>query len=536
MQKVLFLMLMSLVLPLPLWGWGKTCDVCVYGETASGCMAAIQAARMGKTVVLVAQNEHVGGMVTSGLTATDMNKHAYITGLPIEFYEKIYEYYLKPQSWFNQNREEYMVSTLKRTYTGKNDNRRIQWVYESGVAERILKDMLSEAGVKIISNARLKESKRSVCKFRSRIRSVRLTDGTKIKARQYIDCSYEGDLMAAAGVSYAVGRESCDTYHESLAGIRVHKDSSSRIKDLFPYKEGRLLPLIDSARWGKDGTADGRVQAYCYRVTLTDDVDNMIPIEVPEHYNPDYYEVLLTQILNTPDIQLKNIITFTPMPNRKTDTNHLDMFGGSYSYPEADYATRAQIAEDHKDYALGMLWFLGHDERVPQYLRDEMLRWGLAADEYPDSDHFPYQLYVREARRMVGTYVVTQKDLEKDQRPLVEDCIAIGTYPVDCHFVSTVYADGELCREGTVFQPVTPYPIPYCAIVPKREECTNLLVPVCLSASHVAFCSIRMEPQYMVLGQSAAIAACKCIDDRCRVQDFNYIRHKELFSHLPELK
>ena len=192
MRKVIFLMLMSLVLSLPSWGRGKTCDICVYGETAGGCMAAIQAARMGKAVILVAQNEHVGGMVTSGLTATDMNKHAYITGLPIELYEKLYEYYLKPQSWFNQSREEFMVSTLKRTYTGKNDNRHIQWVYESGVAERILKDMLSEAGVEIVPNVRLKECKRPVCKWGRRIRSIRLTDGTKIRARQYVDCSYEG--------------------------------------------------------------------------------------------------------------------------------------------------------------------------------------------------------------------------------------------------------------------------------------------------------------------------------------------------------
>ena len=495
-------------------------DVCIYGGSASGCIASIQAARMGKSVILVSPRNHVGGLVTSGLTATDMNKHKCIGGITAEFYGRIYEYYTDPAVWRNQTRDAFMTSTLKRTYTGKNDARRIQWVYESGVAERILLDMLTESGVKLQLGSSLAEGSGAVRKKGNRIARITLSDGTTVSAKMFIDASYEGDLMAASGVSYIVGRESRSQYGEQFAGIRIKWDYP--LTAVSPYKNGKLLPLVDKEPWGKDGDADDRTQAYCYRMTLTDDPANRVPISRPASYNPDYYEVLLAQILAKEDAQLKDFITFTPMPNRKTDTNHLDMFGGSYAYPEGSYAVRREMEKAHRDYALGQLWFLGHDERVPQHMRTEMLRWGLAADEFKDNGNFPYQIYVRESRRMKGSYIMTEKNLLKDKREDAPNSVGLGSYPLDCHFVSTVVSDGVLYREGTMFQALTPYPIAYGSLTPREEECGNLLVTVCLSASHVAYSSIRMEPQYMVLGQSAATAACLSIDAGCSVQDLNY--------------
>lgn len=505
----------------------ESCDLCVYGGSASGCIAAIQAARMGKNVTLVSPLKHVGGMVTSGLTATDMNKHACIGGVTAEFYGRIYEYYCNPAVWRNQTRDEFMQSTRKRTYTGKNDDRRIQWVYESKVAEKIMLDMLQEAGVKIIAGARLEECPQAVSKQDGRIESIRLDNGTAVSAGMFIDASYEGDLMAAAGVSYIVGRESKSEYGEEFAGIRIQHEADPSLSALSPWKDGRLLPLVDAGPWGANGEADSRTQAYCYRLTLTDDPQNSVPVEKPSSYNPDYYLMRLAQIQYKPDIQLKEIITFTPMPNRKTDTNHLDMFGGSFAYPEGSYAVRAAMEKEHRDYALGLLWFLGHDERVPERLRTEMLRWGLAADEFTDNGNMPYQIYVREARRMKGAFVMTEKNVVKEGREDAPCSIGLGSYPLDCHYVSTLVEDGVLKREGTMFQALKPYPIAYGAITPREFECGNLLVTVCLSASHVAYSSLRMEPQYMVLGQSAATAACIALDEGCGVQDVDYDTLKE---------
>ena len=510
------------------------CDVCVYGESASGVMAAIQAARMGRSAVLVSKNSHVGGLATSGLTATDINRHAVIGGLAEEFYRRIYEYYLADSVWRNQTRDEFMLSTRKRTFSGKNDSRRMQWVYESGVGERIMKQMLAEAGVEVIYGARL-DLKKGVVKSGSDIRRIVFEDGSSVAAGMFIDASYEGDLMALAGVSYIVGRESKWQYNETLAGIRLDGEIG-----MSPYADktgGRLLPYIDAGLWGEEGDADGRTQTYCYRLTLTDDPTNMIPIERPGNYDPELYEVVLARkIIGNPDVQLKDIITFTPMPNRKTDTNHLDFVGASYGYPEGDYAERERIERAHKDYALGMLWFLGNDPRVPEHLRTEMKRWGLAADEFTDSGHFPYQIYVREARRMVGQEVMTEHNVRRDFRVEARYPVGVGSYMLDCHYVSHVAgADDKVYIEGNIFTSTRPYPISYYSLVPKAGECGNLLVPVCLSASHVAYASIRMEPTYMVLGQSAAAAAVLALDSDCKVQQIDYGKLKNILTEAGQI-
>ena len=502
-------------------------DICVYGESASGVVAAIQSARMGKKVVLLSKNNHVGGLATSGLTATDMNRNDLIGGITKEFYNKIYTYYLKPESWRNQDRESFMTSTLKRTYRGKNDERQIQWVYESSVAERIMLDMLKAAGVEILFNHRLDLGK-DIRKEENTIKSIQLENGKTIEAKIFIDASYEGDLLARAGISYTVGRESNQQYGETLNGIRVNYDQGKDLTKISPYiKEGNpksgVLPYVTPKEWGKQGEEDKRVQAYCYRMTLTNDPDNRMAIQKPRNYQPQWYEIYSRMLKLEPETELQKIITLTPMPNKKTDTNHLDFFGASYDYAEAGYKTRAEIEQLHKDYALGMLWFLGNDKRVPEHIRKEMLDWGLPKDEFTDTANFPYQIYVREARRMVGTFVMTEKNVRKADRSLAEHSVGLGSYALDCHYVSRVVdQDGKLRNEGTIFAPTTPYPISYYSLTPREEECSNLLVTVCLSSSHVAYSTIRMEPVYMILGQSAATAASLAIDADVPVQKISY--------------
>lgn len=528
-MKKLPIILLMLLSVLSIQCTTRTADVCIYGESASGVMAAIQSARLGKKTVLVSKNTHVGGMATSGLTATDINRQDQVGGIAAEFYGRIWDYYIQPEVWRNQTRDEFMESSKKRTFSGKNDDRQIQWVYESGVAERIMKDMLDEAGVKVIYNAPLDlDDGADVCD--GRICAIHLMNGMDVKAKMFIDCSYEGDLMAAAGVSHIIGREGTETYGEDMAGICKFDFIPTS-----PYlngKDGELIPYVAPQMYGEVGSGDNRTQAYCYRVTLTDDPENMIPIEKPENYNPALYEIVIRRFAMEPELQLKNIITFTPMPNRKTDTNHLDFFGASTGYAEGDYAVRARMEQEHKDYAVGMLWCLGHDDRVPEHIRAEMLRWGWPKDEFVENGGFPYQIYVREARRMIGEKVMTQHNVQKNDRIPVEHSVGIGTYMMDCHFVSYVAGDGGVIVEGGIFTGTKPYAIDYYSLTPKREECSNLLVPVCLSASHVAYTTIRMEPTYMVLGQSAAVAAVQAIDSGCAVQDIDY---PELRSTLEEL-
>lgn len=517
MKRIIYVILIMLVFPLMVEG-KSSFDVCVYGESASGCIAAIECARHGKTVVLVSKNEHVGGLVTSGLTATDMNKQAVIGGITSEFYQRIYSYYLQDSVWKDQTRGDFFELTKKRTYSGKNDERRMQWVYESSVAEMIMLDMLKESGVHLHYNAQVI----SVAKKGYLIKHITLTDGERIYAKEFIDCSYTGDLMAKSGIGYTVGREPISQYNEPLAGIRIYDQDLFGDANGINPRTGKPWPLVDAKLWGKPGDGDNRVQSYCYRVTLTDDTTNMVPITRPDRYNTDYYEVILSQILNHHGIELKDVISFTPMPNRKTDTNHLDFFGAAHRYPEASYEERLEIEKQHKAYAQGLLWFLGHEPRVPENIREEMKRWGYAKDEFTDTGNFPNHIYVREARRMLGDYIMTQSNIRKENRIDAPKSIGRGSYPMDCHFLSTVIIDGRMYREGTMFVAVPTYPISYQSITPKKNECRNILVPVCLSASHVAYSSIRMEPQYMVLGQSAGLAAVMCIDNSCVVQNLDY--------------
>lgn len=505
-------------------------DVVVYGETLAGISAAISAARLGKSVVLLSQTAHLGGVATAGLTATDMNRSPSIGGIAREFYGLIYDHYLQPSAWRGDDRADFFERSKKRTYTGKNDALHMQWVYESRVAEKILADMLRHAGVTVVRSRLLAETADAVELQDHRIVALRTTTGERYAGLAFIDASYEGDLMARAGVSYLIGREANATFGETMNGIRPAGLVGTPQRSIDPWirpgdPTSGLLPFIDRALWGKPGEQDNRSQSYCYRVTLTNDPANRLPFTKPANFNPLWHEALVRSLQLKPDTPLQKIISLTPMPNRKTDTNHLDFVGANFDYPAASHQERARLAQLHRDYALGMLWTLANDERVPAAIREELQPWGWPKDEFTDNGNFPHQLYVREARRMRGAFVMKEENLRREARVDAGHSVAIGSYALDSHVVSTVVAaDGRVRLEGSHLESraIRPYPISYEALVPQKAECRNLLVPVCLSATHVAYTSIRMEPVYMALGQAAGTAAALAINERIAVQDVAY--------------
>lgn len=504
----------------------KRWDVCVYGETPAGITAAIQAAKMNKQVLLISNTAHLGGVATSGLTATDLNNFRSAGGLTRDFYQRLYTYYSDSSAWRSESRDVYFERSKKRTFSGKNDSLKMQWVYESRVAEGILKKMLQEAGVAVVYKERL-QLKNGVEKKDASIIAIRMENGHRYQAKIFIDATYEGDLMAKAGVSYSVGREANSVYNETLNGIKLNEIIGKDHVSIDPYvKKGvpssGVLPFLEPRIPGADGEGDHRTQSYCYRMTLTDDPANRINIVKPTGYQPLWYEFLARMLELNPGLLLKNIISFTPMPNKKTDTNQADFVGANYGWPEGNYADRNKIAQMHKTYVLGLLWFLGNDPRVPDSLRTEMKRWGLPKDEFKDNGNFPHQLYVREARRMVSDYVMTEKNCNGEEP--VQDAVAVATYPLDCHYVSRVVDEqGRVHAEGSYGkQKNTYYTISYRSLRPRSSEASNLLVPVCLSASHVAYSSIRMEPVFMVLGQSAGTAAALALDRNISIQELPY--------------
>lgn len=510
-------------------------QICVYGETPAGVMAAVQAAKLGKKVVLLSTTNHVGGVATSGLTATDLNNYRVLGGVSLDFYKRVYQYYREPSAWRSEDRSVFFERSKKRTFSGKNDSLQIQWVYESGVGEGIFKQMLNDAGVTVLYNEKI-DLKQRRYNIKNTLKQIRMNSGLVIQADMFIDASYEGDLLKVAGISYIVGRESNETYDETMNGIRlgpvVGRDSVSIDPYIVPGEPSSgLLPFIEKRLWGAEGSADNRTQTYCYRITLTNDSLNSVEFKKPKDYNPLWYEFLARMIALNPDISLSSILSFTPMPNKKTDTNQGNFVGNSYDWAEADHTKRIAIAARHRSYSLGLLWFLSNDDRVPEPLRNEMKQWGLPKDEFHDTDNFPHQLYIREARRMISDYVMTEANCN-GLKP-VEDPIAVATYPLDCHFVSRVVdVSGKVRVEGSYGkQPSTRYGISFRSIIPKTTECTNMLVPVCVSASHVAYSSIRMEPVYMMLGQAAATAAVLAIDAGKTVQELQYSDLKEQLSN-----
>jgi len=504
-------------------------DVVVYGGTAAGVAAAVQATRMGRTVILIEPGRHVGGLTSGGLGATDIGNKAAIGGISREFYGGIYEVYTNPSAWRQETREEYYERLRRRTSEDET-----MWTFEPHVAEEVLLGMLKEHDVPVVFGERLDLDSGVVLRH-DRITDIAMESGRTFRARMFIDATYEGDLMAVAGVSYTVGREANETYGETLNGVQVAHDRYHQFEHpIDPYVTpgdpgSGLLPRVGAQDPGVDGEADHRVQAYCFRMCLTDDPENRLPVPKPEGYDPLQYEILLRYLKAGRQDVFGN---HQMMPNRKSDTNNnggfaSDNIGMNYDYPDGDYNTRESIIAEHETYQKGLLWFLANDPRVPKGYQTWVRNWGLPKDEFVDNGHWPHQLYIREARRMVSDYVMTEHNCRGGA--LAEDPVGLGAYGMDSHNVQRyVNAEGNVRNEGDVeVGGFSPYPVSYRSIIPRRGECTNLLVPVCLSATHIAFGSIRMEPVFMILGQSAATAASHAIEERRAVQGVDYERLRE---------
>lgn len=508
-------------------------DVVVYGGTAAGVMAAVQAVRMGRSAVIVGPDRHLGGLSSGGLGWTDTGDKSVIGGLAREFYHRVWRHYQEPSAWRWQERTAY--GNRGQGTPAIDGAQRTMWIFEPHVAERVFEDLVREHRIPVHRDEWLDRAA-GVTVVDGRIRSVRMHSGREFRGRVFLDATYEGDLMAAAGVSYRVGREGQAKYGEKWAGVQTgvlhHRHHFGVLPGgISPYRvpgdpTSGLLPRISPEPPGEFGSADHRVQAYCYRVCLTDHPDNRVPFPRPEGYDPDQYTLLL-RILEAG--WRETFDKFDPIPNRKTDTNNhgpmsTDNIGMNYEYPEADYGRRREILEEHRRYQLGWFHFLANDPRVPAEVRTRMARWGLARDEFVDNGHWPHQIYVREARRMVGRQVMTEHELLR-RRPTPEP-VGMGSYTIDSHNVQRyVTPEGFVQNEGDLGVPTPgPYPVGYGALVPREGEVTNLLVPVCVSASHVAFGSIRMEPVFMILGQSAATAAVLAIEAELPVQRVPYDR------------
>ncbi len=499
-----------------------TYDLVIYGPTTAGVAAAVQAQRMGKSVILVGPDQHLGGLSSGGLGWTDSGNKSVVGGISREFYQRVKRVYDHPSEW------RWQPSTEFKRYRPEDD---AHWTFEPHVAEQIFEDLVREHDIKVDQDEWLnREPGKGVSMRGGAIQSITMLSGKTYRGKMFIDATYEGDLLAAAGVSYIVGREANSQYGETLNGIQIeHARSHQFSKPIDPYvvpgdpKSG-LLPRISSKPPGEQGQADHRLQAYCYRVCLTRNPKNRVPFSKPAGYDVKQYELLLRTLLaGSWHIRGK----FDMLPNLKTDTNNhgsfsTDNIGMNYDYPDATYERRKEILKEHELYQKGYFYFLANDPRVPEDKRKWMAEWGLAKDEFLDNGHWPHQIYVREARRMVSDLVVSEQHVT-GQKPTPRP-IGMGSYNMDSHNTQRyVDAKGHVRNEGDVqVSPGGPYPIDYGAIVPKKAECENLLVPVCVSCSHIAFGSIRMEPVFMVLGQSAATAACQAIDAEKAVQDIDY--------------
>ncbi|MFN9371442.1 MAG: FAD-dependent oxidoreductase [Planctomycetaceae bacterium] len=501
-------------------------DVVVYGGTAGGVAAAVTAARAGRTVVLIEPSAHLGGMTSGGLGATDIGNKTVIGGFARDFYRRLGTHYAQDASWTFQKRADYKSG---RQQGGEAE----MWTFEPHVAERLFDELCQEAGVTVLLNERL-DLVLGATQHAARLRSLWLESGREIAGRVFIDASYEGDLMAKAGVAYHVGREANATYGESLNGVQTVQATKHQFKvPIDPFREpgnptSGLLFGIHAGTPGRDGTGDRRVQAYNFRMCLTDAPGNRIPFPKPPNYRRENYELLRRYIeAGVWDAFCSNI----PMPNRKSDCNNCgafstDFIGESYDYPEANHSRRAQIITAHAEYQQGLMYFLANDEQVPAKIRAEVSVWGLCRDEFTDNGGWPHQIYVREARRMISDVVMTQHHCQS--RETVSDSVGMAAYTMDSHNVQRYAQGGRVFNEGDVqVGGFPPYPISYRAIVPREAECANLFVPVCLAASHIAYGSIRMEPVFMVLGESAALAADLALRDDVAVQQVPYARLRE---------
>ncbi|WP_439487765.1 FAD-dependent oxidoreductase [Algoriphagus sp.] len=506
-------------------------DVIVYGGTSGAVTAAIQAKKMGKSVILVSPDTHLGGLSSGGLGWTDTGKKEVIGGLSREFYQRVYNKYQQEGGWKWEDPADF---GNKGQGTPAIDGEfRTMWIFEPHVAEEVFDEWMKEMEIELYRDEWL-DRDAGVTVEDGKITAIRTLSGKEFKGRMFIDATYEGDLMTAAGVNYHVGREATSVYDEEWNGIQTgvyHHRHHFQVLDnpIDPYwtpgdPSSGLIPKISAENPGVKGEGDNKIQAYCFRTCMSNHPENRIPFPKPDNYDSTQYELLVRVF----DAGWREWFDkFDMIPNRKTDTNNhgpfsSDNIGMNYEYPEASYERRKEIIKEHEDYQKGLLYFVANDPRVPKEIQDEFQKWGLAKDEFIDNGNWPHQIYVREARRMIGKYVMTENELL--QKKPTPESVGMGSYTIDSHNIQRfVDENGHVQNEGDIGVGLPgPYEIAYGSIVPKKEEITNLVVPVAVSASHIAFGSIRMEPVFMILGQSGATAAVMALEKGISVQDLPY--------------
>lgn len=509
-------------------------DVIIYGGTSAAVIAAVEVVQSGKSVIIVSPDTHLGGLSSGGLGFSDTGNKSTIGGLSRDFYHRVWQHYNDSAAWRWQNHSEY--GNKGQGTVAMDGENRTMWIFEPHVAEKVFEDYIREFNILIYRDEWLDREKGVVTKEK-RITSFTTLSGKTFSGEMFIDATYEGDLMASAGVDYTVGREDCSLYNESWNGVQADVFHHAHFfkRDIDPYvipgnPESGLLPYISSESPGATCSGDNKIQAYCFRLCMSNHPENRVPFEKPEGYDPANYE-LLARVFDSGWNEFFR--KFDVIPNRKTDTNNhgpfsSDFIGMNYDYPEASYERRKEIIKEHENYQKGLLYFVSNDPRVPEEVRNRMKEWGLSRDEFTDNGNWPHQLYIREARRMVGMYVTSEKEVLGEVS--VSDPVGMGSYTMDSHNVQRyVTEEGFVQNEGDIgVPPKRPYQIAYGSLVPKADDCRNLLVPVCLSSSHIAFGSIRMEPVFMILGQSAAVAACLAIDGKKSVQDIDYSKFQDV--------
>ncbi|MDL2265046.1 FAD-dependent oxidoreductase [Parabacteroides sp. OttesenSCG-928-G07] len=511
----------------------RKADVIIYGGTSAAITAAVELVQSGKSVIIASPDTHLGGLSSGGLGFTDTGNKSVIGGLSREFYHRVWQHYNDSVAWKWQKQAEY--GNKGQGTVAMDGENRTMWIFEPHVAEKVFEDFVAENKITIYRNEWL-DRENGVQKKNNKITSFKTLSGQTYSGKIFIDATYEGDLMAAAGVSYHIGREACSVYDETWNGVQADARHHGHYfkTNIDPYvipgnPESGLLYGISTEEIAPNCTGDDKIQAYCFRLCMSNHPDNRLPFPKPDDYDPSKYE-LLVRVFDSGWREWFH--KYDIIPNRKTDTNNhgpfsTDFIGMNYDYPEASYERRREIIKEHESYQKGLLYFVANDPRIPREVQEEMQTWGLAKDEFTDNGNWPHQLYIREARRMLGTHVMTENEvLGKKEVP---QPIGMGSYTLDSHNIQRyVTSEGYVQNEGDVgIHASTPYSISFGSILPKKEECENLLVPVCVSSSHIAFGSIRMEPVFMILGQSAALAATIAIDNNQSVQEVSYTTLRE---------
>jgi len=510
-------------------------DLVIYGGTSAAVTAAVQAKKMGKSVIIVSPDKHLGGLSSGGLGFTDTGNKAVIGGLARDFYHRVWQHYDTAAAWVQQQKSEY--GGKGQGTPAMDGENRTMWIFEPHVAEQVFEDYVKEFGLEVVRGEWLDRAQ-GVAKDGDRIVSITTLSGKTYAGKMFMDATYEGDLMAAARVDYHVGREATSVYAEQWNGVQVgvlHHGHHFGAMNVSPYvvpgdPQSGVLPHVSTEPPGEYGAGDKKVQAYCFRMCLTNHAENRIPFAKPQGYDPKEYELLVRVF----EKGWKDVFhKFDPIPNHKTDTNNhgpfsTDNIGGNWDYPEASYERRREIIAAHERYQQGWLYFIANDPRVPKAIQQELQTWGLPKDEFKDNGNWSHQLYIREARRMIGSYVMTENELLK-RRP-TPDSVGMGSYGIDSHNIQRyITPEGFVQNEGDIgVSTKGPYEIAYGALVPKKGQGSNLLVTVAMSASHIAYGSIRMEPVFMILGQSAATAAVLAIDAGIPVQDVPYEKLQEV--------